>query len=542
MATTLSLLHALGKPETQQATLNTSQQKSLIQESNPSFESFDVIFSNLIAGDKKDSFPSQKPQQESFFSKISIKDHVHEKIKEESFVPKKTASTPSTAGKNRDVTHDVSKEQKMPPSKEKNQSVFQKHAATQKVTYATSSNTEEEHDAKPIKISKTFSSLPMEEISTISEQEDIPNVFPTVHLMIPLEKPLPAQDDLPNIRPNTQSFETKEISEHHEKFQNASFLSEGIIAQTQDPILTSLQSWENQIPSLEKTDNTLSFGDFGATVIGSIAPKNTSSPFPIFQIASLQDEGEIDNTSSVLPQENSILPLKAEKDPHILNADLLHETSITSTPQDDNPIAMPIEERAAQSLINSAENDGSSIDVIRGDIKGGIARATERLDLTSSSDIPLSTGEESTQNFQKIYSQITQSLKDAMALRNPTFHLRLTPEGLGEVSVQLSFEKQRVEAMFHVSPSGFDILRHQRDAISAIFEAQGFHSDQNSLQFSMNQDPRQFTQQQPFSSHQSPQNDPYTLKDETTSLRSMTPRDRQSISFQNPHGTFFIDA
>lgn|GEM_PF-3657849 len=143
--------------------------------------------------------------------------------------------------------------------------------------------------------------------------------------------------------------------------------------------------------------------------------------------------------------------------------------------------------------------------------------------------------------------QVAQSFRDAIQLRNSDFEIKLTPEGLGQVHIRIHFDKKSVEANFTVEPSSLPYFQKHANAINAIFEANGFHSEQNGLTFSMHQgntgqgsthqgDPHQNQGTALFQTH--------TL---SSTNNSSVPTNVQTALFNrqlnthNPHGTFAVD-
>lgn len=98
--------------------------------------------------------------------------------------------------------------------------------------------------------------------------------------------------------------------------------------------------------------------------------------------------------------------------------------------------------------------------------------------------------------FEKIENQIKSPLEAAIKARNNTIEVSLEPEGMGHVRIELNFEGKKVSAHFEAKdPSALSFLKHHEGRIQEIFAASGFSSEQNSLSFSLNQNPHQQKQQ-----------------------------------------------
>ncbi|MBX9976845.1 MAG: flagellar hook-length control protein FliK [Alphaproteobacteria bacterium] len=227
-----------------------------------------------------------------------------------------------------------------------------------------------------------------------------------------------------------------------------------------------------------------------------------------------------------------------------LDVETVSSDKATSSQQDSQP---PLQRSSSQPLTESSPAKGFD-DNDTGD------NALDIIDETSSMNdhgkspplkqataltkiLPSTKNESADIHFKDIHTQIAKDFRDSLSLRNASFDVHLTPEGLGTVHIQIQFDKKSVEAHFHVDSAVMSLFEQNRHQISEIFAAEGFHSNQNSLSFSLNQHNQQQQGQSFDTSH--------TLRNESTPSPREITYPAASTSTPNNHrvntnGTFTL--
>lgn len=551
MATTLSLSELLGKPvvhpKAAHASLSHSadQGKAIVVEQT--VEQFDSILSKLMnisdKGEHLMQMPTQKMSEKQRFK-------THDSFQEKT-LPKKSSTTKND--------EDVCESQKKTLPHKENESVRKTSLEVHKDEKKNSSNVIN-MSSKNVQEQDNFdhqniASFSMEEdsskIGTTLKQEEITILLgSSVVMPFVQEKPVDFNQDNPTSSENPFETQSGEISKHVpnpplQQMASSLISDENRAHPTHASVVSFMDVGRVEKDAPAPMDNI--FGAYGATVIARSSSQQGITPFPVFQMPMMMEEGDVEGVeSSGLPHDVHPSTLEgAEKKISSMthtffDNESMNEGFVSVSEEISHPPSLSGGGSNAVPM-SAQDNDGAPVESLQDAGKIGAFRSIELTHPSSDLGIKASQSEDFTQNFQKIYTQIAQSLKDARDLRNPTFHVHLQPEGLGDVYVQLSFDKQRVEATFNLSPSGFEFLRHQKEAIASIFESQGFHSGENGLQFSMHQDSRQFTQQH-SSQSQSFAPGHYSTQDRSeTNTSSLISGGRTATSL-NPYGTFLIDA
>lgn len=134
--------------------------------------------------------------------------------------------------------------------------------------------------------------------------------------------------------------------------------------------------------------------------------------------------------------------------------------------------------------------------------------------------------------------QIARDFQEAVHMRKSQFEIKLNPEGLGRVHIQLNFDKKLVETHFTVDPASLPYFQKHAQAITAIFEAHGFHSEQNGLTFSLHHNGTQQNPQSGFAFETSPL--PFQLNESAAAPTHERRATGTPLPF-NPLGTFALD-
>ena len=176
----------------------------------------------------------------------------------------------------------------------------------------------------------------------------------------------------------------------------------------------------------------------------------------------------------------------------------------------------------------------SSIEFVLDDAEGNpLSQQTQTL-LAQSVDKGMSVSEPKLPTtFEKIENQIKSPLEAAIKARNNTIEISLEPEGMGHVRIELNFEGKKVSAHFEAKdPAALSFLKHHEGRIQEIFAASGFSSEQNSLSFSLNQNPHQQKQQGYDNKHAAYKNVSKVLE---------TQGHRAGTDYNNQDGTFAVE-
>lgn len=546
MATNPSLSHILSKSATQNVRTESFPSQLSEQGKDVFVEQFNLILSKLMASGEKDAKATMVSSQRTF-EKQDTTPHTRsqEKISLHAKNDKDTRALQKEKADLASKENDVARK----PSFDAHKKHDDKKVSSS-VMPLTSNNTQEQdnvHDNTQ-KITPISGEEALKTYDSSDQENNLIILHGPVTLAIDPKKSVET-DFLAASSEISIATQFEEISEGGPRTlqqRTSSLISESNFSTKPAASLSSFMDAGGDVgrTSLEKT---VSFGDYGATVIGRSPNPQGVQPFPIFQMPMVMENDNAVESHESIPlnpisgldpsmMEDSRKQISAENsfinDKTTVNAGMISAFEETPSPSVSGGMS-----HAISSVLQG--NEDISMETMQGGETMGALRSTEVL-RQSPALVKAPEVEDQTQNFQKIYTQIAQSLKDAKDLRNPTFHVHLKPEGLGDVYVQLSFDKQKVEATFNLSSVGFEALRHQKEAIASIFEAQGFQSGENGLQFSMNQDPKQFTQQQ-FAQQQAFSKGNYPMQDSSGGSSARVTQDRK-ISALNPHGTFLIDA